>query len=386
MKNKIGVRTEYFTKSQAKGIRAHVKRELQNDVNVVDERLTKHNFGIKSEAMDRNYELALKLMPQSVKNSLIDSVLVLPLDQFKEVQKEHPKEWKNKLHESIISMMKEMEAELGFMPIGYKMHLDEGTPDPETGEVKLNPHAHLQFANVCTKDITLTKTKKVTLKDENGKALKDPKKPNKYLYELDEDGKPKTEVIDIPLKGRAPLSLHQTRGKDSAWAKQQDIAAKHLQHLGFERGVSKELTKAVHLSKTQHVKRELRNSEQKIESQEIIIKEQERRIRDLKLSMMFEKEKVDSFLHEREEFFAALIEGRSNDFGSLLTAAVKKYEDVPDELKAQTLGNTMDRADELEGAIAFESTPELDLLIKKMEASYNKTDSPQPIKRNTFKP
>ncbi|WP_133150950.1 hypothetical protein, partial [Vibrio breoganii] len=82
--------------------------------------------------------------------------------------------------------------------------------------------------------------------------------------------------------------------------------------------------------------------------------------------MMFEKEKVDSFLHEREEFFAALIEGRSNDFGSLLTAAVKKYEDVPDELKAQTLGNTMDRADELEGAIAFESTPELDLLIKKM--------------------
>ncbi|WP_133152910.1 hypothetical protein, partial [Vibrio splendidus] len=77
MKNKIGVRTEYFTKSQAKGIRAHVKRELQNDVNVVDERLTKHNFGIKSEAMDRNYELALKLMPQSVKNSLIDSELVL---------------------------------------------------------------------------------------------------------------------------------------------------------------------------------------------------------------------------------------------------------------------------------------------------------------------
>ena len=385
MNNKIAVNSKFFTKTQASGVMGHVNRLGANHKNVIDEQLIKDNFGVSDENMARNYTRAIEAMPIKTKNSLIDSVLVFPLDQFEEVKREHPKEWKKQIHNSIVAMMKEMELETGFTPIGYKMHLDEGEI-LEDGTARLNPHAHLVFANVCTKDIVLTKTKNITKKDEFGKAMKDPKKPSKWLYERDDEGKVLTEDVDIPIKGRSPLSLHQTRGAGSVWARQQDIAAKHLKHLGFERGVCKELTKAVHLSKEQHVKRELKSSEQKIESQEIIIKEQERQIRELKTSMNFEKEKVDSFLHDREKFFAALIDGRNNEFGSLMAAAVKKYEDVPDNLKAQTLGNTMDRADDLDSAIAFESTPELDLFIKEMEASYNKTNSPQAAPRNKFKP
>lgn len=351
MKNKVAVNTKYFTKSQAKGIRSHVKRELQNDVNVVDERLTQNNFGTKSEAMDRNYELALKLMPQSVKNSLIDSVLVLPLDQVKKVQEEHPTEWKKKLNQSIVSMMKEMEEELGFMPIGYKMHLDEGTPDPETGEVKLNPHAHLQFANVCTKDITLTKTKKVTLKGEDGKALRDPKKPNKYLYELDENGKPKTEVVNIPLKGRAPLSLHQTRGKDSAWAKQQDIAAKHLKHLGFERGDSKELTNARHLSKSQHIERVLSEKEKKVEAATHLLNVKYGYLKSLENMIQREEKEVEKFIHTREEYYDSLKSGSVLSLDGKMKKSIQAANELSPAVKNVVLNESIERSEAIMGTI-----------------------------------
>ncbi|MCA2417576.1 hypothetical protein LAZ46_26480, partial [Vibrio chemaguriensis] len=200
------------------------------------------------------------------------------MEQFEELKKEYPNEWKNKVHGAINDMMKEMQNEFGFEVLGYKMHLDEGHLD-ENGKAVINPHAHMLFANVCTKDITLTKTKNVTLKDEDGIAMRDPKNPRKYLYELDESGNIKKETIEIPLKGRAPLSLYQTRGKDSIWSKQQDIAAKHLKHLGFERGTSKELTKAKHLEKSQHVKRALKKNEQKLEALELANQAAQERLR-----------------------------------------------------------------------------------------------------------
>lgn len=362
MKNKIAVNTKYFTRTQASGELGHVMRLFASDKNVIDPALTKNNFGMKDESIQKSYDAAIKYMPSSIKNSYIDSVLVFPLEQFEQVQKDHPSDWMNKINQSIVGMMREMESEMGFRPIGYKVHLDEGRFD-ENGNVVLNPHAHMIFANICTKDITLKKTKKITLKDEDGIALRDPKKPSKYLYELDEDGKPKTETIEIPLKGRAPLSLHQTRGKDSIWARQQDIAAKHLNHLGFERGTSKELTQAKHLEKTAHVARELSKAEQKVESQALLIKAHEERLRALEVSLSIQQIVVDEFLSEREAFFSALTSHATSEFEQKIQNALDKFESVPEVMQEQVFENTKNRVDDLQNAFVFKGDEETQALL-----------------------
>ncbi len=322
MKNKIAVNTEFFKRTQAKGEMTHVMRGFEHDKNVIDPSLTKENFGVKNSLMSENYVRAMKLMPDKTQNTLIDSVLVLPLDQLKQVQKDHPKTWKREIGQAISGMMLEMENEMGFMPIGFKFHLDEGSKDAD-GNIKLNTHAHLLFANVCRKDISFKKTKKVTQKDENGKAIRDPKKPSKYLYELDEDGKARTETIEIPLQGRSPLSLYQSRGSDSVWSKQQDIAAKHLKHLGFERGDSIEITKARHLSKEQHVKREIKNQEEKIKA----LKEYEKLI----------ETRIDTYFDLKQAQDRAIFDKNYAEFRNNLNESLKAFADLPESTQISAL-------------------------------------------------
>ncbi len=313
MKNRIAVRSEYFKRTQASGLKAHIKREFESDKNVLDPKLTAQNFGTRSERIELRYERALKAMPDSVQNTLIDSVLVFPLEQFEAMKKEHPKEWRYKVHEAISDMMKEMQNEFGFEPLGYKMHLDEGHYDDE-GKAVINPHAHMLFANICTKDITLTKTKNVTLKDENGKAMKDPKNSRKYLYERDETGATKKETVEIKLKGRAPLSLHQTRGKDSIWSRQQDIAAKYVKPLGFERGLSKEITGAVNQKKVNYVNRKLSEKEQELEVSTLANEAKTEAIQGLeqKLDRLngMVKTRLQTFVDVRENLLVAMFSDR----------------------------------------------------------------------------
>lgn len=381
MKNKIAVNSKYFSRSQARGEMAHVKREFAHDKNVLNLEYTKRNFGTSAEVIDKRYREALEVMPETVKNSLIDSVLVLPLDQVKKLSSDD-KNWRKELHNSISEMMKEMERETGFMPIGYQMHLDEGHRDPETGKETLNPHAHLLFANVCTKDVTLTREKKITKKDQHGKAMRDPKKPNKYLYELDENGKPLTETIETPLKGRAPLSLYQTRGKDSIWAKQQDIAAKHLKHLGFERGDSKELTQAKHLNKQQHVHRELLKVEQQVESEKLVLDQ-------LKRDMELQRRSLDLFIDAREKFFAAeLAKKAKQEREELKAATVEKFGQLPGTIQEPAMESTKQRIGVLEGAFEFiedEGTKELLDLINQMEEKKKVEKEAPKVKPRTFK-
>lgn len=386
MKNKIAVNTKYFTRTQASGEMGHVMRLFASDKNVIDPALTKNNFGMKDAVIQQRYDNAVKQMPSTIKNSHIDSVLVFPLEQFEQMQKDHPRDWQNKIHQSILSMSREMENEMGFEFVGYKVHLDEGRFDDE-GNVVLNPHAHLIFANICTKDITLQKTKKITLKDEDGVALRDPKKPGKYLYELDDDGKPKTETIEIPLKGRAPLSLHQTRGKDSIWSRQQDIAAKHLNHLGFERGTSKEITQAKHLEKTAHVARELSKAEQKVESQALLIKAQEERLRALEVSLSIQQIAVDEFLSEREAFFSALTSHATSEFEQKIQNALAKFEEVPEVMQDQVFENTKSRADDIQNAFTFKDDEETRALLDFMnQMEEKKVEKETPKAKSQFKP
>lgn len=364
MKNKIAVRSEYFKRTQASGLKAHIKREFENDKNVLDPKLTRQNFGVKSETIELRYERAMKAMPDTVQNTLIDSVLVFPLEQFEEMKKEHPKEWKNKIHSAINDMMKEMQDEFGFEPLGYKMHLDEGHFDAD-GNAVINPHAHMLFANICTKDITLTKTKNVTLKDENGKAMKDPKNPRKYLYELDEFGATKKETTEIKLKGRAPLSLHQTRGKDSIWSRQQDIAAKYVKHLGFERGLSKEITGAVHQKKVNYVNRKLSEKERELESMTLASEAKSKEIHELEVKLEkakgFVKAKLQTFVDTRENLLVAMFSDRVE-------------ESIKEGQKLEKLFDSMDIESQevalkaMEGRIeTFEDDPRIELANEELK-------------------
>ncbi|EJL6572054.1 hypothetical protein NMS49_003571 [Vibrio cholerae] len=359
---------------------AHVKRILAKDKNVLDERLTANNFGTKNEVYDERYLAAMAAMPETTKNTLIDSVLVLPVEQVNAIKQEYGNQWRQEMHNAINSMAEEMENEMGFTFIGYKMHLDEGTKH-EDGSVTLNTHAHLHFANVCTKAITLEKLKNVTQKDENGKAMRDPKRPGKWLYERDDDGKIKQELVKVPLEGRSPLSLHQTRGKDSIWAKQQDIAAKHLQRLGFERGLSAEITKAKHLSKKQHAERALKKAEQKIESLALAEAVARKRLEALKND--FQKS-LDEFIEEREELFTKLL-SESVDLNKLLEEEKKVeskfYEIYDEEVRMAAKDSSLKRLDEVkpdDDNKPFNFDPKFDALAAKMQAYEAKEAKPTP--------
>ena len=240
------------------------------------------NFGVKDDEITARYNKAINTLEGLKKNSntLIDAVLVFPLEQWEEA-----KMTDQQVNKALQEIVRDIQAETGLTPIGWKMHLDEGRLD-EDGKLILNPHAHLLFANVCTTDFTLKKECKRTVKDENGKAVKDPKKPNKWLYERDANGDIVTDEISMPMRGKMPLQYMQSRGSGSVWSRIQDIAANRLTPYGFERGVSKELTKKAHLEKTQHVEADIKRKAQEVENLELEIIE-----RTEKINQIIEKER-----------------------------------------------------------------------------------------------
>lgn len=244
--NRLAVNTKYFSKTKVSSEKGHVNRMIADEKNVIPE-LRGNTFGIKESVIDQRYEDAEKLMMGAKKksNTLIDSVLMLPLEQFEIMQKEHPKDWQKKVHESMINTMNEMSKELGFYPLGYRFHLDEGAKNDD-GTFTLNPHAHMLFANICTHDLVLQKERKITVKDTEGKTRTDEK--GKYIYARDGDGKIKTESYSVQLKNKMPLQYHRGRGDNTAWSLQQDIAAKHFERLGFKRGLTEDI-KRKHLEK-----------------------------------------------------------------------------------------------------------------------------------------
>ena len=371
MRNKIAVNSKYFKKTQARGLLAHAKRQFQNDQNVIDKSRTRYNFGTKDDVLDQRYSDALSAMSKNVTNSLIDSVLVLPLEALQDLAKNN-KQWKEMIHGSIISMMKEMENETGFKPLGYKFHLDEGHKD-ENGKIILNPHAHMYFANHCDQNITLKKTKKVTMKDVNGKAMRNPNKPSQYLYECHPDGSVKTEEVEIPLNGRAPLSLHQTRGSYSIWAKQQDIAAKHLQHLGFERGTKKEITQAKHLNKSEYLSKTITKAENRLEL--IMLEETVLKDRIKALTRLF-KEKIGLFISSREAFFDKLkLKNQPNkkEIGLNQKEVLYNFTKIDDEMKEPIIESTRQNVDKIKDT--FETKSGLDQALSLLEEMEQLTTS-----------
>ncbi len=301
MKNKIAVNAKYFKASQVDAVKGHALRLFAENKNAVLE-LTENNFGSPDESIHKRYDDAFNKMNgiKKTSNTLIDAILVFPLEAWEKARRDG---MDNKaVNKAINQTLKDISNESGLTPIGYKMHLDEGHEDPKTGEFVLNPHAHLLFANVCDKEIILKKKKKVTLKDKNGKAIKDPDNVKKYLYERDENKKPLETEYEVNLKGKMPLQYLKGRGTGSIWSRMQDIAAENLKEFGFERGLSKEITQAKHLDKDEYISKKQSIAEKKaavidesISIKNIEIESLNSKIRELS----DEKEQIESNIIER---------------------------------------------------------------------------------------
>ena len=206
MKNYISVNAKYYKHSNAVGEIGHVIRQFNDNKNSI-ESLVDENFGDFS--LDSEYKLMLQKF-ESIKgkrfqknaNTFVDAVIGFSLDQMEELKKQP--DWKNKVSDLMCLFGEDIKREYGLQPVGFNFHCDEahvdvygGIKKDESGRDKMNYHAHFIFIN----------------------------------YD--------------PLTRQAPLR----KMKKSDWSKIQDIAGNRFQPLGFERGISKDITGRRHLEK-----------------------------------------------------------------------------------------------------------------------------------------
>lgn len=212
MSNFVAVNFKYYKNSQAHGEIGHVMRVFEKNTNAI-ESLTHENFGSDFDLVAK-YDELLAFAKQNTKektgrayqdkkaNTFLDGVLAFSNEQMLELKKD-PK-WKTKMSQHIEQFMLEIEQKTGFMPVGWKFHLDEGTME-ENGNYRLNHHAQLIFMN-------------------HDKET-----------------------------GKAPLREFQKRKGDSIWSELQTLAGERFKDLGFVRGVSAEDTHKKHLEKDKYI-------------------------------------------------------------------------------------------------------------------------------------
>eukprot|EP00747_Dinoflagellata_sp_TGD_P123656 gnl/TRDRNA2_/TRDRNA2_173848_c2_seq1.p1 gnl/TRDRNA2_/TRDRNA2_173848_c2~~gnl/TRDRNA2_/TRDRNA2_173848_c2_seq1.p1 ORF type:complete len:313 (-),score=36.64 gnl/TRDRNA2_/TRDRNA2_173848_c2_seq1:214-1152(-) len=288
-KNFVAVRTKYYKKNDATRVIDHALRRHQNSENVIDSR-THQNFGagaIDLPKQIQRYKETVGRSPRKDMNLVFEHVLVLSKDQLTKCTKKG-------LHEAVSDYMKQIKAEWGFEPLGYRMHLDEGHYSKD-GKFIANPHAHIYFFN--------------------------------YDFE-----KKRSPLRDLMIKGR------NEKGKSPAlnphFVKMQDIAAESFKKLGFRRGISKGEKNKKHqekaefvLSKTikryRSIKLLVQNLDSEIVKKKLIRPEKRKDVEQLeelerihkqqiqpmiqsfeKLEELFENKQIEKFEHELENFKA----------------------------------------------------------------------------------
>lgn len=212
MSNFVAVNFKYYKNSQAHGEIGHVMRVFEKNTNAI-ESLTHENFGSDFDLVAK-YDELLAFAKQNTKektgrayqdkkaNTFLDGVLAFSNEQMLELKKDP--NWKTKMSQHIEQFMLEIEQKTGFMPVGWKFHLDEGTME-ENGNYRLNHHAQLIFMN------------------------------------HDKES------------GKAPLREFQKRKGDSIWSELQTLAGERFKDFGFVRGVSAEDTHKKHLDKDKYI-------------------------------------------------------------------------------------------------------------------------------------
>jgi hypothetical protein len=211
---------------------AHVDRLFKKNVNAFDEH-TKNNFGSDFKLYDRYKELHKQRneirKARSDSTTFIDANLIFSLEQWEHLEKNYSTE---KLQIGMKKMMDlyliEMKNQFGLEPVGYKFHLDEGH---NKNELIRNIHAHVLF----------------------------------YNFDFDKKISPWRKIT------RKETSLMQ------------DIAAACFKKAGFERGISKEITKKTGLDKDQFVVEKQKEQQAVIDNNNKIIQIQKDEQESLKM-------------------------------------------------------------------------------------------------------
>lgn len=206
MKNYVSINVKYYKNSKSSGEIGHVIRQFSDNKNsiahLVDENFGNFDLDIKYKGMISELERVKGKKFQENANTFMDAVLAFSLDQMEVIKKNS--NWKEKMSECMGQFGEALKDKYGLQPVGFNFHCDEGHTNKngdlifdETGRLKMNYHAHFIFIN----------------------------------YD--------------PITKQSPLR----KMKRADWSKIQDIAGEAFESLGFERGVSSEITGKRHLEK-----------------------------------------------------------------------------------------------------------------------------------------
>lgn len=206
MKNYVSFNVKYYKHSKASGEIGHVIRKFADNKNSIDY-LVGENFGnfdvdTKYKVMLSHFEKIKGKKFQANANTFMDAVLAFSLDQMEVIKKEP--DWKEKMIKCMDQFGEILKEQYGLQPVGFNFHCDEGHTNKngdlilnDKGMPKMNYHAHFIFINYN------------------------------------------------PVTKQAPLR----KMKRGDWSKIQDIAGEAFGSLGFERGISAEITGKRHLEK-----------------------------------------------------------------------------------------------------------------------------------------
>lgn len=245
MKKFVSNNFKYFKNSKAKGAFGHIHRLFKENKNAFPE-YTKNNFGtgdllnkyneVYERVNERKKELKTKRLNEK-SNTFIDGAFVFSVEKWEELEKEfHQEELQKMITERMNKYMIGFKNKFGFEPLGFEMHLDEGHEKQIEAKknnteiiLKRNIHAHVSFFN----------------------------------YDFKNDTAP----------------LRNMKKKD--WAKCQDLAYECFKDLGFDRGISKEITNNQHLEKDAFVEEKQKKLIEELKQKNEIIKQKNEQIKYL---------------------------------------------------------------------------------------------------------
>jgi hypothetical protein len=235
MKNFVAVRTAYSKRAKALAEldHAHAQRNgFTNSVNVIGAlsytNFGRYRYGASSctEAfllVEKMHEARIKKRIRNDFNALFEHVLIFSEELYSELERRNGSE---RMRSALTILLEryadQIQAEYGFEPLGFDVHLDEGFFDAETGLVRRNVHGHVQFyAFDFMKHVA----------------------PLRHLMKkgLNEDGR--------------------TNQLNPHFSRFQDIAADVFQKIGFRRGISKNVTGSQHLRKETFVMHKLQQNQ-----------------------------------------------------------------------------------------------------------------------------
>ena len=332
VKKFIAVKTKFYKNSNASGEMGHVDRLFAENINSFAE-YSDQNFGSDHHLFDRYKELHNQRnnirKAREDATTFVDAVLVFSLDQWEYLEDKYsPESLKKGMKKMMDDYLLRMKNEYGLEPIGYKFHLDEG-------HIK-------QFEAYQNQQDRLAKG---LVPDDEEIIKKEDLTRNIHAHVL---------FYNFDFEKKCSPWRKVTKKQTS---QMQDIAHECFKRAGFERGISKEITKKNNRTKEQLVADKLQEQQEQIEQLEAEKAELQEEV--ITLTKDKEELKTDNlFLEQQNNALKAslsrLFDNFKDKLGSLVKTLLKRdYERVYDQIEEvqQVIDTAYDDFDESTGNI-----------------------------------